>query len=136
MLEQQLDHLVAGLEVGIHEAELLEVLVLAHKVGGRALEQVEEALEVLTGEGLVEIANDVELDAALAEDLLRTARLASTRVVVHPNASHAARVASLDPRLRSAVGDGGAGMFELIIRGGDVLDGTGSTARRADVGIG
>lgn len=37
---------------------------------------------------LVEIADDVELDAAFAQDLVRAARMASAGVVVHQQAVH------------------------------------------------
>ena len=73
MLEQQVDHLLPGLVVGLVQAELLEVLVLADEVGRWVRQQVEEPLEVLSGERVVQVANDVELDATVTEDLLRPA---------------------------------------------------------------
>jgi len=58
------------------------VLVLAHQIRGRVGEQIEEALEVGAVQRILEVLDDVELDAALAQDVQRAARLTSAGVVV------------------------------------------------------
>jgi hypothetical protein len=73
------------------------VLVLAHQIGGRVVEQVEEAAQVGSARRILQVIDDVELDAALAQEVQRAARLTSTLVVVDGDARHGARIA---PRSR------------------------------------
>jgi hypothetical protein len=70
------------------------VLVLADQVGGRIGEQVEEALQIGPGQRGLEILDDVELDAALAQDVQRAARLASAGVVIDGDLRHGRSIAS------------------------------------------
>ena len=83
MFEKQLDDGIARREVCRIQPELGEVLVTAHQLGGFVVDRVEDPLEVGAAQWLLQILDDVELDAPLGEDFDRTARLASTRVVVH-----------------------------------------------------
>ena len=89
MLRQDVDHLLARLAVALRELELLERLVLADEVRRRVREQITEALEGGALEGALQILDDVELDAALAQDVQRAARLASTGVVIDDHPAHA-----------------------------------------------
>jgi len=82
MLEQQRDHLLGGAVVFGIQTELGESLVLPHQLCRRDAEQAQDALECGAAERLLEVFDGVELDASLAEDLDRSARLASTRVVI------------------------------------------------------
>jgi hypothetical protein len=93
VLQQHFDDLLAGDVVGGIEAELLEVLVLADQVGGRIGEQVEEAAEVGARGRVLEVIDDVELDAALAQEIQRAARLASALVVVNGDSRHGRTIA-------------------------------------------
>jgi len=70
------------------EPEGLEVLILAHKIRWRIRKQGEEPFEVRLFERIVQVFDDVELDAALAQDLDCAARLASARVVIDRDAVH------------------------------------------------
>jgi hypothetical protein len=94
VLEQDLDHRLARGVAGGIQAELLEVLVLAHQVGGRVGQEVEEAPQLGAARRLLQVVDDVELDAALAQQVQRAARLASAGVVVDDDPGHARRIAS------------------------------------------
>lgn len=88
MGEQQRDDLVAALVGRRVEAERVEALVAPDQLGRRVGEQVEEALVGATVERLLQVLDDVELDAALAQDVQRAARFASTGVVVDEQPVH------------------------------------------------
>jgi hypothetical protein len=86
--EQYLHHrLPRGVVAGV-EAQLLEVLVLPDQLGGLDGEQVEEVLQILLAQRVVQELDDVELDAAFAQDVQRATRLASTGVVVDDHTVH------------------------------------------------
>jgi hypothetical protein len=92
MREQELDDGLTGLVPGRIEAQCVEALVASDQVGGRAAQQVEEALVGGAVRGLLEVFDDVELDAALAQDLDRAARLASAGVVIDEHDVHRGRL--------------------------------------------
>jgi len=73
MFEQEFDDALARLGVFHREAEALEVLVLADQLRGSVGKQIEEPFESRAVEGLFQIFDDVELDAALAQDFQRAA---------------------------------------------------------------
>jgi hypothetical protein len=75
------------------------VLVLAHQVGGRIGQQLEEATEVGARGRMLEVLDDVELDAALAQQIQRAARLTSARVVVDGDPRHGGSIASASRRV-------------------------------------
>ncbi len=73
MLEQHAhDRLGRGVVARV-EAQLLEVLVFSHQLGGLDREQSEKALQLLLARRVVQILDDVELDVALAQDFQRAA---------------------------------------------------------------
>ena len=82
MLEQQLDDRFGGGVVLRSEPQLRKVLVLSDQLRRRIGEQVEKALQIVATERGLQILDDVELDAALAQDVQRAARLASAGIVV------------------------------------------------------
>ena len=92
MFEEKLDDLVTCLVVGLVQPQLLEVLVLSDKVRRRVGKHPEDAFEVGTAEGFIEILDDVELDATFTQDLLRAAGLPSAGVVVHHQPVHGCSV--------------------------------------------
>jgi len=89
--EQQLDDGVSGLVIRGIEAELGEALVLADEGRWRVGEQCEEAGERGPIERLLQVLDDVELDAALAQDVQRATRFPSAGVVIDEHGSHRAR---------------------------------------------
>ena len=94
MLQQELDHLLAGDVILRPEAELREALVLADEIARRPGEQREEAGQgSAVGWGL-QVLDDVARDAALAQDVQRAARLASPGVVVDRHLLHGGGVAA------------------------------------------
>ena len=99
MPEQELDHGLARGVVRSIEPELREVLVLAHQIRGRVGEQIEEALEVGAVQRILEVLDDVELDAALAQEIQRAARLASALVVVDGDSRHGWTIARQSRRV-------------------------------------
>ena len=102
MREEEVDHRVARLVGGGVEAELGEALVLPDEGGGRTGEQVEEARVGRAIERLLQVFDDVELDAALAQDVQRAARFASARVVIDQHGSHRALCSDVDASLQNA----------------------------------
>jgi hypothetical protein len=89
VLEEEFDDVLSGSVVARVEAQLFEVLVLANELRRRLLEQIQEALQVLSSQRVVDVFDDVELDAALAQNLDCAAGLASARVVKDLNSLHA-----------------------------------------------
>ena len=69
MLEQRRDDPLLGLVPRGVEPELLEPLVVAYERGGLVGDRGEDALEVGSCRMLLQIFDDVELDAAALEDL-------------------------------------------------------------------
>ena len=88
VLEQEVDHLLARRVVGRVQAELGEALVLPDQVAGRPGQEPQESFERGPIERLLQVLDDVELDAALAQDVDCAARLPSTRVVVDEDPFH------------------------------------------------
>jgi hypothetical protein len=82
VFQQELDDALARVDVPRDEAQRLEVLVGAYQLRRRAGKEIEESFERGAIERLLQVFDDVELDAALAQDLQRAARLASAGVVV------------------------------------------------------
>jgi hypothetical protein len=82
VLEQKRGHLFRGLVIVRAQAELGEALVLPNEVRRRRVENAKNSLETRAIERLLQIFDGIELDAALAQNLDRAARLASTRVVI------------------------------------------------------
>ena len=88
MLDEHLHDLIGRRVVARVEAELLEVLVLADQLRGLVGQEGEEAGEIVPAGRVVQVLDDVELDAALAQDLQRATRLASAGVVVDHHSVH------------------------------------------------
>ena len=82
MIKQQRDDLLDGSVVVGVQAELGEALVLTHQLRRRDAEQPQNTLETGAVERLLQVFDGVELDASLAQDLDRAARLPSTGIVV------------------------------------------------------
>ena len=97
-----------GVVVGV-QAQLREPLVLAHELGRLVGDGVEDPLEVGAAERVLQVFDDVELDAAVLEDLHDPAGLTSAGVVVHEKFRHAARGyprVTLPGRLRVTANEG------------------------------
>ena len=88
VLEEQAHDFFAALVCVRVQLQGFEVLVLPDQLRRCIGEQIEEVLEVFTGERGLQVLDDVELDAALAQDVQRAARLASTGVVVDEDSFH------------------------------------------------
>ena len=73
MLFEQRSDGVGGLVLGLVELQSLPVLVLADEIAGRGAEQVDDLDESGAIQGLLQVFDDVELDAALAQDFQRAA---------------------------------------------------------------
>jgi len=82
MREQEPDDGVALHVVLGAEPELAEALVLPHERVGCVGDRVEDALETHAIQRLLQVLDDVELDAPVAQDLLHAARLASAGIVI------------------------------------------------------
>lgn len=82
VLEEQIRHRLGCLVVLRIQLQGLEVLVLPDQICRGAGEQLEETLDISAREGVLQVFDDVELDAALAQDVQRAARLPSAGVVV------------------------------------------------------
>jgi len=91
MLEQEGDDLLLRRVLFGTQPEFRETLVLPHELGGRGLQDPENPLETGPVDRLFQIFDGVELDAALAQDLGRAARLASARVVIDDEVRHRAQ---------------------------------------------
>ena len=87
--EDQLDHRFARLIVARIQTELVEVLVLPNQGRGLIREQVKKSLQIGALQGILHVFDDVELDAALAQDIDCTARLPSAGIVIDLNPFHA-----------------------------------------------
>src|SRR5579875_371898 len=88
MLQQQRDHRLAIDIILGPEPELRKAFVLAHQFGRRRFEHREDSLQRLAIERMLEILDGVELDAALAQNLMSAARLPSAWVMVNDDALH------------------------------------------------
>src|SRR5262249_51553757 len=110
MLEQEFDDGVARrVFVGV-QPELGEALVLAHELGGLIGDGVEDALEVGSAQRVLQVLDDVELDAAVVEDLHDAGCLASAGVVVHEKFRHKSeRKRAGYPGEQRATGEAGRG---------------------------
>ena len=86
MLEEERDHVLARLVVPLLEAELGEALVLPDEVRGRRLDDRQDALERVPVEGVLQVLDRFELDAAFSEDVDGAPRVSSTGVVVDGDA--------------------------------------------------
>ena len=64
------------------QAQFFELLVVAHQIARFIGEQTEDTLEVRSGQWVLEVFNDIELDVSLAQYFYCAARLTSTRVVI------------------------------------------------------
>jgi len=103
VLQQHVDNCLARRVVGFVQSELGEALVLPDQVAGRPGEEPQEPFERWPIEGLLQVLDDVELDAALAQDVQRAARLASTGVVIDGDLRHRLVLRSASPRCATRV---------------------------------
>ena len=67
VLQQQIDHCFARRVVGLRQAQLGEALVLAHELRRLVGNCVEDALEIGAVERVLQVLDDVELDATVVE---------------------------------------------------------------------
>jgi hypothetical protein len=88
VLQQQVDNRVTGDVVRRLQAEVGELPVLADQIGRCVREKVKKVLEVGAGRRLLEVLDDVELDVPLAQDVQRTAAVASAGVEVDAKLFH------------------------------------------------
>jgi hypothetical protein len=88
VVEQNVDHCVWRLVVGCIEPELFEILVLSDQFDRLNGKQACDLFERAPVGRLLDVFDDVELDASLAQDFQRGARLASGRVVVELPGRH------------------------------------------------
>src|SRR5262249_21799388 len=120
MPEEEIHHLRSRDVVLGSQPELAESLVVAHELGGRPAEKVQDALEGGPVGRMLEILDDLAVDAALAQDLERAARLPAHGMVVEGG------------------GGGGAHRWSVVLRTGvEVHPAGGGGAchpRRAPVG--
>jgi len=92
MLEQQVDHRLAGhIVIGI-EAQRLKIFVLPHQIRRGIRKQIHDPLKACPVQRGFQILDHVELDAALTQNLERSARLPSARVVVNLESFHSHRL--------------------------------------------
>lgn len=75
--------------------ELFETFILAHEVRWRIRQESKNSLEVLSAQGILQVFDNVELDAALTQNVERSARLPSARVVVDQESFHCQRLHSV-----------------------------------------
>lgn len=73
MFDEQPHDRFSGLVVRGVEAELLELPILANQGRGLVGEQIQEALDERGLQARFQVFDDVELDAAVAQDVQRTA---------------------------------------------------------------
>jgi hypothetical protein len=88
IFEKQVDDRVGGLVILSVESEPLEILVPSDQLSRPIGESTHDLLERRAVEGVLQVFDDIELDVALAQDLQRSARLASARVVVQQGTRH------------------------------------------------
>jgi len=100
VLEQELDDRFPGRVVVGVQAERLEVLVLADQLGRLDGQQIQKPFQIGPREWVFQVLDDIELDAAVAQNFQRAPRLASARVVVEGELVHH----SFLRVIRSAVG--------------------------------
>jgi hypothetical protein len=85
---QQVDHRVGLHVVGLVQAELRELRVLADQVGDGVLEPRDDLLERRPVRLLLQVLDDVELDAQLLRDLQSSLGRMSVRVVEDRHVGH------------------------------------------------
>ncbi len=90
MLEQERDDHFRSHVIFSFEPQFLEAPVLAHEVRGRGIEDRDNPFERGAMERSFEILDGVELDALRAQQLQRTARISSARVVIQDDLAHGA----------------------------------------------
>lgn len=88
MLQQQGHHGIGALVVANIEPEFLKVPVYPHQFGRLVGQQFQEPLKVSPPQRVLEILDDVELDATRLENVERAPGFASTRVVIDDDLSH------------------------------------------------
>ena len=93
MREQEPDDGVALHVVLGAEPELGEALVLPHERVRRVGNRIEDVFEASAIQRLLQVLDDVELDAPVAQDLLHAARLASAGVVIDEQPLHTSDMA-------------------------------------------
>jgi len=89
MREQYDDDLRSGRVVVGAQSQLLKTLVFTDQLGRRIFDQRKNLLERLLFGRRLEIFDCVELDAALAQPLQRSARVSSAGVVINCGSVHA-----------------------------------------------
>jgi hypothetical protein len=104
MLEQQRDDLVVGAVGGGIERQVLEPLVLSYELRGLVRDGSKDPPEVGLGRSLLQVFDDVELDATVAEDLDDATSLASARVEVDLESLHRRRLSGACEHLRQRPG--------------------------------
>ena len=82
MLQQKVNNSLAGDVIRRLEAQLGELPVLTDKIGWGIGEQVKKPLVVGLGWRVLEVFDDVELDAPLAQEVQRAPAMASAGVVI------------------------------------------------------
>jgi hypothetical protein len=80
-LQEQLDHGLRGRVIGRVQAKLRELRVLPHEVRNGVLELRDDPLQCRTVGLLLQVLDDVELDAQLLRDLYGSLGRVSIRVV-------------------------------------------------------
>jgi hypothetical protein len=85
---EQVDHRIGLAVVGLVQAELRELGVLPDEVGDRVLEPRDDLLERRPVGLLLQVLDDVELDAQLLRDLQSSLRRVSVRVVEDRHVGH------------------------------------------------
>jgi len=88
MLQQQVDHRFArDVLVGI-KTEGVKIFILPHEISGRIREQGKQTLKCCPIQRCFQIFDNVELDAALTQNIERSTRLPSARIVIHRQSFH------------------------------------------------
>jgi hypothetical protein len=88
MLQQQVNHgLARDIFTGI-KAKGLEIFVLPHELSGRVRKQGQESFKSCSIQWGLQIFDNVELDAARSQNIERSTRLPSTRIVIHRQSFH------------------------------------------------
>jgi hypothetical protein len=88
MLEQQINHRLAGHIMARVETQGLKIFVLAHQVCGRIGEHIHDPFKACSIERCFQVFDNVELDAALAQNIERSTRLPSAGVVIDLESFH------------------------------------------------
>jgi hypothetical protein len=67
VLQQQFNHRIQRLIIVVVQAQFFELLVVAHQITRFIGEQIEDTLELSSGQWILEVFNDIELDVSLAQ---------------------------------------------------------------------